>query len=144
MLSFEDFVASFPVNAVISGNTEARYIYDQIIWRDDVRIKFADASDVKVAALSVCVGEIEGYCVAHSFDLKSNTAKQTIGRMVAAAMEPLGYMPAQRTRMPQHTNSQFFSSAHIYEYVGNETQRIERKIVDIADAERSGENEKAR
>lgn len=143
MLSFEKFVSSFPINAVVRNNPVAQYIYEKIIWREDVRIKLADASDVNVPALSVCVKEIENYCEEHSeLDLKSNPVKQTIGRMVASAMEPLGYMPARRTRIPLNTNSKFFSSAHIYEYIGNETERIERRIINITNMERGVENEK--
>jgi len=136
MLRFEDFISAFPANAIVRNIPAAQYIYENIIWRDDVRIRFADASDVSVPALSVCVKEIEDYGTGiGALDLNSNPIKQTIGRMVAAAMEPLGYVPARRTRMPQSANSQFFSSAHIYEYAGNETQRIERQIIDVTSAE---------
>jgi hypothetical protein len=143
MLDFQGFIKSFPTNGVVRDNPAAQYLYEKIIWRDDVRIKFADVSNVRIPALSVCVKEIEDYCVSqNSLDLQSNPIKQTIGRMVAAAMEPLGYIPVKRTRMPLNANSQFFTSAHIYEYVGNETQRIERHIVNVADIEGGVENEK--
>ena len=144
MLSFQEFIKTFPTNGIVRDNPAAQYIYENIIWREDIRIKFADVSNVKIPALSVCVKEIEDYCAKQkSLDLTSNPVKQTIGRMVAAALEPLGYIPVKRTRMPLNANSQFFSSAHIYEYAGNETQRIERHIVDVTDIEGSAEHEKS-
>jgi hypothetical protein len=142
MLSFSEFVNSFPTNAAVKGNAAAQRVYENIICREDVRIKFADASDVNVPALSACVNEIEDYCsVNDTLDLSDRRVRQAIGRMVAASLEPLGYVPARRTRMPQNVNSRFFSSTYIYEYKGNESQRIERRIIDIAANERSVENE---
>jgi hypothetical protein len=137
MLSFQEFIKTFPTNGIVRNNPAAQYIYENIIWQDDIRIKFADVSNVNIPALSVCVKEIEEYCeTQNSLDLNSNPVKQTIGRMITVALEPLGYIPVKRTRMPLNAQSQFFSSAQIYKYVGNETQRIERRIVNVADIER--------
>ena len=138
MLDFQRFIKAFRVRKSFCDDPAMKHIYENIIWRDDVRINFVDVSNVRSPALSVCVKEIEEYCATqNSIDLQDGYVKQTIGRMVSAALEPLGYIPANRTCIPLKINSQFFKSAHIYEYVGNETQRIERHIVNVADIEGS-------
>ena len=136
MLSFDEFASSFTMKREVRDNPVARYIYESIVWREDVRIRFADASDMNVPALSVCVKEIEDYCSVNGLlDLESNTVKQIIGRMVAAAIEPLGYKPARRTRIPMGSGSRFFSSAQVYEFRGKAKERIERRIVEITESE---------
>lgn len=131
MLSFADFVASFPANAVIAGSVTAQDIYYNIIWRDDVRIGFVDKSNAGLPALSACAKEIERFCSAPAsdLDLTNPTVKQSIGRMVKSSIEPFGYKPLRKARMPLNLQLRYFSTAHVYSYVGGETQRIDRRII---------------
>lgn len=135
MLQFSDFIASSSFNSVVSNSKTALKIYNEIIWRDEVRIGFVDLSNAGLPALSVCTKEIEQICSSGTsdLDLTNPTVKQTIGRMVSASMEPFGYVSrkGRKARMPQSLNAKFFKYAHIFDYVGGETQRIERRIVDI-------------
>jgi hypothetical protein len=64
-------------------------------------------------------------------DLTNPTVKQSIGRMVCSAIEPFGYSSHKQARMPLSLRLSFFKRAHIFVYTGNETQRIERQIVEV-------------
>ena len=61
--SFDSFVTSFPTNKVIQHSSSAKHIYDEIIWDDDVRIKFVEASENGRPALSACAKQVEDYCL---------------------------------------------------------------------------------
>jgi hypothetical protein len=135
MLQFSDFVASSSFNTVVANSKTALKIYNEIIWRDEVRIGLVYLSNARLPALSACAKEIEQICSsgASDLDLTNPTVKQTIGRMVSASMEPFGYVSrkGRKARMPQSLNVKFFKYAHVFDYAGGEKQKIERRIVNI-------------
>ena len=131
--SFDSFVTSFPTNKVIQHSSTAKHIYDEIIWDDDVRIKFVEASENGRPALSACAKQVEDYCLNDptcDLDLSNDTVKQTIGRMVKTAMLPFGYTTKNKSRLSLELNLQFFVTAMNYEYTGGETQKVVKQIVD--------------
>ena len=83
--------------------------------------------------MSACAKQIEEYCLsdpACDLDLSNNTVRQTIGRMASTAISPFGFKTKAKRRLPLALNLQFFVTAMTYEYVGGETQKIVKQIVD--------------
>lgn len=133
-ISFIDFIQDFTTNNCVAHSKTAQYIYENIICREDVRIQMAALSDVGITALSACAIEIEKICSEPTSDLNLSTKviRQTIGRMVAASLKPLGYVPYKRGRVNASENS-FFSTAKVYECTGKATQKIIKSIVPLED-----------
>ncbi len=133
MLPFVNFLALTNFNSLARNSATAQYVYENVIWRDDVRIGFVEKSNADLPALSHCAEEIELISAApgSDFDLSIPQARQIVGRMVSISLEPLGYTPVRKARMPLQRNLRFFKTAHVYNYTGNATQLIERNIVDI-------------
>lgn len=129
---FQDFIDSFSANKCVQGSVTAQYIFENIIWRDDVRIKMAELSDVSISALSACAVEIQNLCNQPSSDLNlgDDTVKQSIGRMIASSLAPLGYTPQKRGRV-NTSEETVFTSAKVYSYTGNATQKIVKTIVEL-------------
>lgn len=129
---FNDFINSFSTNKCVANSKTAKHIYENIIWREDIRIKMAELSDAGIPALSACAKEIEAYCSNNrsDIDITDTTVKQTIGRMVADSLAPLGYIPGKRGRISV-PKLNIFKTAAFYIQSGNATQRVEKKIVDI-------------
>lgn len=133
-ITFNAFTEDFTTNNVVQNSKTAQYIYENIICREDIRIKMTELSDVGITALSACATEIEEVCASPSSDLSLDTKviRQTIGRMVAASLEPLGYTPYKRGRV-NAGKARKFTSAKVYSYTGGETQKIVKKIIDSED-----------
>ena len=130
MIQFSDFTSSFPTNSVARGSTTARHIYENVIWREDVRVGFADNSDRGLPALAFCANEIEQICSAPNSDFPlCDEAKKCIGRMVKISIRSLGYTPQRPARMPQNLALAFFKNAKVYRKTEDGTEKIERKIV---------------
>lgn len=133
MVTFEKFLSQSTLNKSVAGSKTAKEIYE-LIWSDSVRIKFVDTTEARLPALSVCATEIEKMCTSESSDLiLTDPVKQTIGRMVSSSLRPFGYLSrkGRKARMPLHLKLNTFKYAYVFYYEGNETQRIERRIVDI-------------
>ena len=135
MLPFSDFIKTSSFNSVVEKSKTAQTIYEKVIWRDDVRISFVDMSIANLPALAVCANEIERICAEATSDLDLNnpTVKQTIGRMISVSIEPFGYVSrkGRKARMPLNLNTKHFKYAHVYNYDGGETQKIEKRIITI-------------
>lgn len=132
-MSFDDFIQSFPSCKVLKDSASARYIYDEIIWNDNIRIKFIEASHAKSPALSACAKEIEIFCTSNpsnDLDLSNDTVKQTIGRMVATSIAPFGYTSSSKKRLSLSLELNYFSNATVFCYTGGETQKVIKTIVD--------------
>ncbi len=130
---FNDFVNSFSTNKCVANSCTAQGVYS-IIWREDTRIKMAELSDVNISALTACAQEIEELCSSPTsdLDLSDNTVRQTIGRMIAVSLAPLGYSPEKRGRI-NIEGLQHFTSAKVYSFTGDAEQRIVKHIVDITE-----------
>ena len=72
-ITFNEFAEDFTTNSVVANSTTAQHIYENIICREDVRIKMTELSNVGIAALSACAIEIEEVCAAPSSDLSLDT-----------------------------------------------------------------------
>lgn len=122
MLSFSDFIATFSSLSVLENSNCAKYIYENIIARDDVRIKMVLASEAGLPALSACAREIEEYCDSVTncdLDLNNKTVKQSVGRMVKAALTPLGYhVCAQGGVLSSSLELRYFRTASSYSREG--------------------------
>lgn len=124
----------FPTNRVIINSKSAKYIYENIIWNDQNRIKFVDLANVEMPSLIACALEIENYCISNpnnDLDLNNNTVKQTIGRMIAVAIESFGYTKVTKDHLSPSFGFSFFKNASTFKYTGGETQRIVKAIVDV-------------
>lgn len=132
-MDFKSFISSFSTNSCVADNAVAEYVYSEIIWNETNRIKMADLSDAKKPALIACASQIEDYCKKNNnaLDLTNDTVKQTIGRMIAESLAPLGYTKITQTRIPKVLNLEYFVSSSVFEYTGDETQKIVKKIVNI-------------
>lgn len=130
---FNEFILSFPTCSVISDSVSAKYIYENIIWNDINRIKMVEFADAGITPLSACVEEIENYCnnnPSNDINLNNNLIKQTIGRMVAVSLAPLGYTVLKKGRI-NNKNTTYFKNASHFEYTGGEKQHIVKYIEDI-------------
>ncbi|NCE64248.1 hypothetical protein D1159_06530 [Pseudoflavonifractor sp. 524-17] len=109
-MTYQEFINTSNTLAPLAGNQTAQYIYQNIIHRSDVVGWMAIASELKLPALAVCAGEIEQYCAGHpgTLDLSDNLVRKSIGRMVRAALEPLGYEPVGKKSMPKEMGFQYF------------------------------------
>jgi hypothetical protein len=136
-MNFSDFIRSRSFNVNVKESLTAQKVYEDIIWRDDVRIKMVELTDAGIPALAACVGEIEELCSSDDsdLDLTNMQIRTTIGRMVAAALEPYGYTSkgegAKLARLPYSVGSKYFTKAKVFAYAGGETQRIVKTIVNV-------------
>lgn len=85
------------------------------------------ASELKLPAITPIVGELErrfGNCTLaplnHEGKNQNAVHRQNVGRMVKFIMSQFGYVPVagglnERARIPKSANSQFFSTAAVYE-----------------------------
>lgn len=134
-VAFNDFVLSFSALSVLNGSSTARFIYDNIIWRDDIRAGMVTASDLGIPALSVCATEIENYCANNpncDLNISNRTVKQSLGRAIKCAMEPLGYtVLTSGNRLPSCLNLQHFKTATSYNKTNVGTDKINVSITSI-------------
>ena len=110
-MTFEEFIKTSNTLEPMANLPAARHIYENIICRPDVVGWMAIASELKMPALAVCAGEIEQYCDSHpgcGVDLRSDLTRKSIGRMVRAALEPVGYLPAGKKNMPKELGFRYF------------------------------------
>lgn len=128
-MNFETFVKSFPPCKAVEGSKTAEYIYEKIIWDEQNRIKMAEFSDGGICALAAIVDKIEACAARQDSDLKiDDTVKQTVGRMIAEALEPLGYLPVKKRRIPKRYSAKYFKNAAVYERTGKASEKIVKRI----------------
>ena len=132
-MNFNDFVKSHPTCSVVAGNKTAQYIYDKIVWNDTNRIKMAEFSDSGICALAAIVDDVEKCASASgsTLDLSDDTVKKVVGRMIAEALEPLGYLPVKKRRIPKKYLLSYFSNASVYSKDGAATEKIVKHIEKI-------------
>ncbi|MEE0265494.1 MAG: hypothetical protein UD936_07705 [Acutalibacteraceae bacterium] len=134
MLSFEDFISSFSTNSCLKNSNTAKAIYQDIIWDPQVRISMAEYSDANKPAILACGRMIENYCANDptcDMDLNDTIVKNTVGRMVAAALAPLGYTKKRFTVFPKSHNCTKFTSGSVFHKTVEGTQKIVKTIIDL-------------
>ncbi|MFA5624639.1 MAG: hypothetical protein WC966_06260 [Bradymonadales bacterium] len=116
---------------MLADNKDAQYIYENIIFKEDLRILAVDCSEDGKAALRAYVKDIEAYCEG-KVDLSNEFLRQSIGRMVSESMNLLGYKKIQDAVDRELPGAKFFKTASIYALDTSETppQKIIRCIVD--------------
>ena len=131
-LSFDDFIASHATNSCLAHSDTARYIYENIIWNDDIRIAMAEMSDANKPAIMVSGAAIEHHCASVTncdLDLQDLTIRRTIGRMNSVALEPLGYAKSRFTPLPKNNPCNIFKSGSVFTKSFTGTQEIKKTIV---------------
>ncbi|MGV8905923.1 MAG: hypothetical protein ACOH15_04935 [Acetobacterium sp.] len=129
-MNFKDFVSSFSTCSVVANSVSAKHIYNHIIWTDSNRIKMVEFIEAGISPLTVIVEEIETYCQnspSNDLDLTNHQVKQTIGRMVATSLAPLGFTVFKKGRVT-NKNAIYFKNASHYTFTGDETQRVVKYI----------------
>lgn len=141
-MTFDDFIKTHPTCSVVRGSATARHIYDNIIWNEQNRIKMAELSDSEIPALVAVADQIIAHCQSQAscdIEITNETVKQVIGRMISAALEPLGYAPNKKKRMPQKKGQdktditasaaeQVFKNATAFAKVGPAREQIVKHI----------------
>ncbi|HUM85631.1 MAG TPA: hypothetical protein PLN48_18020 [Lachnospiraceae bacterium] len=129
-MTFDEFVEDFSANRAVENNLAAKHIYEGIICREDVRIHMVELSDAGITALSACADEIAEFCAKQQeLNLMDDVVKQTIGRMVAASLKPLGYEPEKRGRV-KAAKTGAFTSAKVYIPKGKAEEIVVKRIID--------------
>lgn len=130
----EEFLKTHPACKVVKNSVVAREIYESILWKEENRIKMAEFSDLGIPALAAVVEEIEQCCENHQvqdLDISDNFIKQIVGRMVATSLEPLGYQPKVKKRIPKDYVRHYFKNATQYALTGNANEMIKKRIVTL-------------
>lgn len=129
---FSDFEAECPIYRKYFSSHVARYIFEEVLSRDDTIIAMIDYSNAGKPALAACVLEIERHCLMHStdvFSLDKNSAKQALGRMVKVVLNPFGYLPSKLKRIARpHDPANKVVSAHTYAKTGPAKLHVVRRI----------------
>lgn len=112
--SFSDFIKSYSFFAKHEHDFQARHIYENIIWRNDTRIRMALVSLMGLPALDPVIPEIEAYCRANHYEnnLRDLNVRSAIGSMAKAALEPLGFVVVDRRPL---SDTEFFDRAAVYQ-----------------------------
>lgn len=135
-MKFEDFVSTHPTCTVVKNSSSAKSIYEDIIWNESTRIKMSELSDVGIPALVACAEQIQDYCESSpkcDLNISNDTVKQVIGRMISVAIDPLGYKPATKKRMPKEISEKtVFKNATSYSKTGVAIEKIEKHIVKVS------------
>ena len=99
-ISFDDFVESTSLNAVLADSKTARYIYENIICTEEMQDKMIEMSDRDKPAIMASGPAVEAYYSLHTeacdLILEEPKVRQAIGRMNAAALKALGYKPSRK------------------------------------------------
>ena len=134
MLAYDDFISSFSTNSCLKNSNTAKEVYNNIIWDPQVRISMAEHSDANKPAILACGKLIEDYCANDptcDMDLNDDTVKKTVGRMVAAALAPLGYTKKRFTVFPKSHNCTKFTSGSVFHKTEEGTQKIVKTIINL-------------
>ncbi len=132
MLTFDEFVKSFPTNSCLINSRTAKAVYEQIICSDEIRILMAELSDQNRPAILACGKKIETFCLEApdcDMDLMDNMVKSAVGRMISESLKPLGYTKRRQTPLPKQSQCQFFTSGSVFQKTSKGTQKIIKKIV---------------
>ena len=134
-MDFENFIGTHSTFKRLKDSILAKRIYDEIIWDENNRIRMAEFSDSGKPALEACALEIERICASDpnpDIDLGDDTTRRIIGRMVSAALKPLGYVSVKKSRLSYSLGLTKFKNAAVFKLTGNAKQRIEKKIVVVS------------
>lgn len=100
-MSYAELIDSYSGNSYFADNKYAKHIYEDVICSDKNRMKMVAFAEVGITPLSAVAAEVlkvseqEG----SDFSLDQKVSRQFVGRMVAAAIQPFGYVPDGRARV---------------------------------------------
>lgn len=132
--SFNDFIIMAPKYKKFEKSTDAKFIFENILSRDENIFSMIDLSELNKPALCACVNEVENFfCEKNNtdFDLNDNFTKQALGTMVKVILNPFGYKPKvtnNQKEIPKSYNSRYLRSATVYELSGNPKLKVIRMI----------------
>jgi len=131
--TFEDFFDKHPIYKPFNNNLEAKYIFNNILSKDNNIIKMVSLSEHGKPALSACVNDIEEYYSSitnPNFELKDNYTKQALGTMVKAILKPFGYESKTQRDIPKYYNTKYIKSATVFQLTGKPVLKVEKRIVE--------------
>ena len=125
MLTFKEFINDFPTNKCCEGSKTAEKIYE-IITSDKNRIKMSYYADVGITPLTAVVDDIIQITQETNSDYKLDrkVQRQTVGRMVGAALKDLGYVPLSRARVLSNLKTNPFTTAVTYQHTDEGTEEV--------------------
>ena len=127
MMNYDDFIKSSSLRAKYADDVHMRHIYEDIICKEENRIRMAVVSDVfqnRMPALQVCSKEISKYAADNGYELKEE-GNSLIGAMVQEVLRSLGYK-AREDIEPYGGEKCFFKQACWY---AKENDKPEEQIV---------------
>lgn len=131
--SFTDFINNNSNYIKFQNNSEAKFIFEQILSKDENIIAMIDVSELGKPALSACVLEVEEFydnSATKEFDLTNGFTKQGLGRMVKTILEPFGYEVCGQKDMPKSLGTKYVTSASVYKLTGKQKLKIVKTIVE--------------
>lgn len=108
MITFEDFIRSYPVCKSAKDSDVAKHIY-ALAWEEKRRIRMTEYAIAGKAPLGVLAEEATrvSRMKGSDFDLLSRNNRNIVGLMVMASLRELGFLPAGRARIDCKIQSPF-------------------------------------
>lgn len=117
-LNIDTLINNSPNYVRFHNNSEANYIYTNILCNPSNLNAMCNACVAGVPALAVVVSEIEHYFDGlnrPTFDVRNDCyARSYIGRMISIILKQYGFSKTTTTKVPKSTNSKYFSKASKY------------------------------
>ena len=117
-ISFDDFVESTSLNAVLAHSKTARYIYENIICTEEMQDKMIEMSDRGKPAILASGPAVEEYYSMHAeacdLILEESKVRQAIGRMNAAALKAKGYIPCKENVLLEEGTCRIFKFGTVF------------------------------
>ncbi len=135
--TFDDFIKIAPNYKKFEKSRDAKYIFENILSKDENIILMIDLSEFNKPALCACVKEVEDYFCKKSnsdFDLNDNFTKQALGTMVKVILDSFGYKPKKtnsQKEIPKSYQTKYLRSATVYELSGNPKMKVVRTIESV-------------
>jgi hypothetical protein len=117
--TLEDFTHKYPYYNKMCDHTEAHFIFNYILSKDQNIIAMIQATNKGIPALSVCIQEIEAYYqLQHSvyIDLKKIKFRQMLGAMVCCILMKFGY-EKDHSSILNLSFSSMFKTAMVYKKI---------------------------
>ena len=118
---YEEFLKSYPTYRCVSDNPEMKYIFEEILSRDENVIKMYNAVQGDKPALAAVVDEIERYYdqlktphITLANSERGILTKRAIGSMVAMIMRDLGYTSNGQRYLPYTCSRKYYVCGSVY------------------------------
>ncbi len=135
--TFDEFITLAPTCKRFKDCKEAKYIFENILSKDENIIKMIDLSEFKKPAICACVNEIDDYFKKQTnpeFDLNDNFTKQALGIMVKIVLNQFGYKPRKsfgQRDIPRAYKSKYIKTGTVYELSGTPKMEVYKAIREV-------------